>query len=85
MLKPKSSQQKTLAGKEVKVNYCKFGNFTGFYFHETSHMQSFVKIRPSRNGKITLSFTYIGKSCLSFGFFNVANMSSRLFEKIKLS
>ena len=26
----------------------------GLYFRETSHMRSFVKIKPSRNGKITL-------------------------------
>ena len=34
-------------------------------------MRSFTKIRPSRNGKITLSFidNYTGKSCLSSEFF----------------
>ena len=37
----------------------------GLYFHETSHMRSFVKIKPSRNGKSTLSFIDIGKSCLN--------------------
>ena len=26
-------------------------------------MQSFVKIKPSRNGEITLMFTDVGKSC----------------------
>ena len=31
-------------------------------------MRSLVKIKPSRNGKITLSFIYIGKSCLSGKF-----------------
>ena len=28
-------------------------------------MRSFEKIKPSRNGKITMSFNDIGKSCLS--------------------
>ena len=31
-------------------------------------MRRFVKIRPSRNGEITLSFIYIGKSCPSREF-----------------
>ena len=38
-------------------------------------MQSFVKINPSRIGKITLSFINIGKSCLSCEFFHITNMS----------
>ena len=32
-------------------------------------MRSFVKIKPSRNGGITLSFIDIGKSCLIREFF----------------
>ena len=28
-----------------------------------NYMRSFVKIMPSQNGKITLSFTDLGKSC----------------------
>ena len=32
-------------------------------------MQSFVKIKPSPNCKITLSFIDVGKSCLSREFF----------------
>ena len=32
----------------------------GFYFRETSHVQTFVKIRSLRNGETTLSFTEIG-------------------------
>ena len=35
----------------------------GFYFRETSHMRSFVKIKSSQNGEITLSTTDIVKSC----------------------
>ena len=41
--------------------YWKFSQ--GFYFRETLHMQSFVKIKFLRNGEITLSFTYEGKLC----------------------
>ena len=40
-----------------------------FNFRETSHMRSFVKIKPSRNGKITLFFIDLGKPCLSHEFF----------------
>ena len=36
--------------------FCKFVFLRGLYFRETSHMRNFVKIKPSRNGKITLSF-----------------------------
>ena len=39
-----------------------------FYFRETSHVRSFVKIKSSRNGEITLSFTDIGKACPSLEF-----------------
>ena len=46
-------------------------------------MRSFVKIRPSRNREITLSFTYIGKSCLSCEF-NVSNMSFKAFRENKI-
>ena len=34
----------------------------GFNFHETSHVQSFMQIRPSGNAEITLLFTDICKS-----------------------
>ena len=40
--------------------------FMRVYFRETSHLRSFLKIKASRNGEIILSFTNIGKSCLSF-------------------
>ena len=40
----------------------------GFYFRETSHMQSFVKIKSSRNVEITLSFTDMIKACPSCEF-----------------
>ena len=48
-------------------------------------MRSFVKIKPSRNGKITLSFIDIGKSCLSREFFTSLICLSMLFAKIKFS
>ena len=34
----------------------------------SKYMRSFVKIRPSRNDEITLSFTYIGKPYLCCEF-----------------
>ena len=37
-------------------------------FRETSHMRSFLRIEPSRNGGITMSFTDEGKSCPSRDF-----------------
>ena len=48
------------------MQYCKFGNFReGFIFHETLHMRSFMKIKSSGNGEITLLFTDLGNSCPS--------------------
>ena len=35
--------------------------FAMIYFRDTSRMQSFMKINPSQNGEITLSFTDEGK------------------------
>ena len=34
--------------------------FARAYFRETSHVRSFVKVKSSQNGKITMSFTYEG-------------------------
>ena len=34
----------------------------GLYFRETSHVRSFVKIKPPQNGKITFSFIDIDES-----------------------
>ena len=54
---------------KITNGYCKIGNFReGFIFCETLHMQNFVKIKPSGNGEIILSFTDIGKSCPSHEF-----------------
>ena len=66
--------------------YCKFEKFSrGLYFCETSHMQSFVKIKPSRNGNITLSFFDIGKSCHNREFFTSLMCLLMHFAKIKFS
>ena len=43
-------------------------------------MRSFVKIKPSRNGKITLSFIDIGKSRI----FHITNMSFNDVRKNKI-
>ena len=48
-------------------------------------MRSFVKIKPSRNGKITLLFIDISKSCLSCKLFTSLMCNLMLFAKIKLS
>ena len=54
-------------------------------FARTLFLRNFVKIKPSRNGKITLSFIDIGKSCLSCEFFTSLICLLMLFEKIKFS
>ena len=46
-------------------------------------MRNLVKIKPSPNGKITLSFIDIGKSCLSSEFFTSLICLKMLFAKIK--
>ena len=48
-------------------------------------MRSFVKIKPSRNGGITLSFIDGGKSCLSREFSMSQICLLMLFAKIKFS
>ena len=50
-----------------------------------SHMQSFAKIKPSRNSKITLSFTDKGKSCLSREVLTSQICLVTLLAKIKFS
>ena len=56
----------------------------GFYFRETSRMRSIVKLKPSRNGEITMSFTVdVGKSCPKSRFFSVANMSFNAIRENK--
>ena len=46
-------------------------------------MRSFMKIKPSQNGKITLSFIDIGKSCLSHELFTSLICLLMLFREIK--
>ena len=48
-------------------------------------MQSFAKVKSSQNGKITLSFTDIGKSCTSRESQTSLICILRLFAKIKIS
>ena len=48
-------------------------------------MQSFVKIKSSRNGEITLSITDICKSCASRGFLASQMCLLTLFVKLKFS
>ena len=48
-------------------------------------MQSFVKIKPSRIGDITLLFTDIGKSCSVQDFYTSQMCLLTLFAKIKFS
>ena len=45
------------------VQYCNSESFARFYFRETSHMRSFVKIKSARNVEIRLSITDEGNSC----------------------
>ena len=47
-------------------------------------MRNFVKIKLSRNGKITLSFIDIVKPCLSRDFFTSLMSLKMLFAKIKI-
>ena len=50
-----------------------------------SRMRSFVKKKPLQNGKITLSFIDIGKSCMSIEFFTSLICLLMIFAKIKFS
>ena len=56
-------------------------------FCENSQMRSFVIIKSSRNGEITLSFTDVGtcKLCPSRGFLVSQICLLTLFAKIKFS
>ena len=59
--------------------------FARVLFRETSRMRSFVKIIPSRNAEITLSFTYVRQSwpCREFLASHICLLT--LFAKIKFS
>ena len=48
-------------------------------------MRSFMKIEPSGNGEIPLSFTDVGKSCPGREFSASQKCLVRLFGKIKFS
>ena len=47
-------------------------------------MQNIVKMKPSRNGKITLSFIDIGKSCLNREFFHITYVSFNAIRENKM-
>ena len=61
--------------------------FERVYFRQTSHtcMRSFVRNKPSRNSKIILSFTDVGKSIPIREFLTSQICLLMLFAKIKLS
>ena len=63
------------------ARYCKLE----FYFRETSHMRSLVKIKSSQNGEITPSFTDRVMSCPSCEFLASKVCYLTLFAKIKFS
>ena len=50
-----------------------------------SRRRSFAKIKPSRNGKITLLFTDVGTSCSSHEFVTSQKRLLTLFAKIRFS
>ena len=66
------------------VCYCKFGNFSeGFIFAKLCiYMQSFMKMKSSQKGEITLSFTDIVKSSHSREFIASQICYLMLFAKI---
>ena len=53
-------------GRQILLKIRKFSQ--GLYFRDTCQMPSFMKIKPSWNGEITLSFADIGKSYTSHDF-----------------
>ena len=69
--------------KNTGSQYCKFGNFHECFIF--AKLRSFVKIKPLRNGEITLSFTDVGKSSPSHEFLTWQICLLTLFTKIKLS
>ena len=56
-----------------------------FFFRETSHMRSFVKVKSLRKGEITLWFTDLGKSCPSSDFLTLQICLLTLLAKITFS
>ena len=55
----------------------------GLYFRETLHIRSFVKIKFTRNGETTLSFTDKVYHAIA-PIFNVANMSFNAIRENKI-
>ena len=51
------------ANRQARSHYTVNSEFSRcFHFRETLHLRSFVKLKPSKNGEITLSFTDVDKS-----------------------
>ena len=88
------AQDKSGHFSSLKILYCLSGYtvnseiFTRVLYRETLHMRSFVKIKPWRNSKITLSFTDEGKSWPSseyvFLMLFTKKNSRNLWTKIRL-
>ena len=66
--------------------YCKFENVCeDFIFVKLRicNMRSFMKIKTSQNGQVTLSFTYVGKSCPSHEFLTRKMSLLTIFAEFK--
>ena len=72
--------QVTTVKSEIFASLLFSGNFA-----YTSHMRSFVKVKHSRNGETTLSFTDVGKSCPRGEFLTWQICLLTLFANIKFS
>ena len=91
-MKAKAAQEQTILRLHWEwpelliLTYCKFGNFcVDFIFAKLRIMQSFVKIKPSQNGKITLSVIDICKYCLNREVFTSLMCLLMQFAKITFS
>ena len=76
-----------LSDSNLSVSMCTINLeiLAGFYFLETLHVRSFVKIKPLWNGEITLLLTDIGNSCLCRKFLKWQIRLFTPFTKIKFS
>ena len=66
-------------------SYCKFGNFREGLISQNFTLRSFVKIKPARNGEITLPSTNADKTCLSRDILTSQICFLTLFAKTKFS
>ena len=72
-------------GKILMIDFCLIITENSEIFARVLFSRSFVKIRSLQNCEISLSFTDIGKSCLSREFLTSQKCLSMLFAKIKFS